>query len=87
MHNWHVRTAGLFCAAAVALAPTLGAALRAFQRCFGAMQSASDVGFEVEDDRASFRYRILDNDIWPRRADSADSPTDSGNARCRTGTP
>ena len=55
---------------AVALAPTLGAALRAFQRCFGAMQSASDVGFEVEDDRASFRYRILDNDIWPRRADS-----------------
>ncbi|MCO6671652.1 OmpA family protein [Cutibacterium avidum] len=23
MHNWHVRTAGLFCAAAVALAPTL----------------------------------------------------------------
>lgn len=59
---------GLGCA--LALAPTLGAALKAFQRCFGAMQSASAVGFEVEDDRASFRYRILDNDIWPRRADS-----------------
>lgn len=55
---------------ALALAPTLGAALKAFQRCFGAMQSASAVDFEVEDDRARFRYRILDNDIWPRRADS-----------------
>lgn len=55
---------------AMALAPTLGAALRTFQRCFGAMQSASAVAFEVEDDRASFRYQILDNDIWPRRADS-----------------
>ena len=54
----------------VALAPTLGAALRAFQRCFGALQSASAVAFEVEDDRASFRYRILDNEVWPRRADS-----------------
>ena len=55
---------------ALALAPTLGAALKAFQRCFGAMQSASAVAFEVEDDRASFSYRILDNDIWPRRADA-----------------
>jgi len=55
---------------ALALAPTLGAALRVFQGCFGAMQSASAVGFEVEDGRASVRYRILDNDIWPRRADA-----------------
>ncbi|MFC0339867.1 helix-turn-helix domain-containing protein [Paracoccus niistensis] len=59
---------GLGCA--LALAPTLGAAIKALQRCFGAMQSASAVAFEVEDDRASFSYRILDNDIWPRRADS-----------------
>lgn len=54
----------------VALAPTLGSALRAFQRCFGALQSASAAAFEIEDDRARFRYRILDNEIWPRRADA-----------------
>ncbi|WP_043130943.1 AraC-like transcriptional regulator QhpR [Paracoccus sanguinis] len=54
----------------VALAPTLGAALRAFHKGFGALQSASSVDFQVEDDRASFSYRILDNEVWPRRADS-----------------
>ncbi|MBV0892789.1 AraC family transcriptional regulator [Paracoccus sp. Z118] len=54
----------------VALAPTLGAAVRAYQRGFGALQSTSAVAFEVTDDTASFHYRILDNDIWPRRADA-----------------
>ncbi|KGJ22040.1 AraC family transcriptional regulator ligand-binding domain-containing protein [Paracoccus sanguinis] len=53
-----------------ALAPTLGAALRAFHKRFGALQSASSVDFQVEDARASFSYRILDNEVWPRRADS-----------------
>lgn len=54
----------------LALAPTLGAALRVFQRGFAAVQSASSVDFEVKDDRARFSYPILDNEVWPRRADA-----------------
>ncbi|MDO5706489.1 MAG: AraC family transcriptional regulator ligand-binding domain-containing protein [Paracoccus sp. (in: a-proteobacteria)] len=54
----------------MAAAPTLGAALRCFQRYFGALQSASAAEFEVIGDTAHFRYAILDQDIWPRQADA-----------------
>ncbi|HRO15970.1 MAG TPA: AraC family transcriptional regulator ligand-binding domain-containing protein, partial [Paracoccus sp. (in: a-proteobacteria)] len=55
---------------ALAAAPALGSALRCFQRFFGTLQSATSAELEIDADMAHFRYRILDQDIWPRRADA-----------------
>lgn len=55
---------------AVAAAPALGSALRCFQRFFGTLQSATSTELDIDADMAHFRYRILDQDIWPRRADA-----------------
>lgn len=55
---------------AMAVAPTLGAALRCFVTYFGTVQSATSIRLEQDGDRIHLRYRILDETIWPRRADA-----------------
>lgn len=62
----HLGTIG----AAMAVAPTLGAALRCFVHYFGTVQSATSIRLEQEGDLVHLRYRILDEAIWPRRADA-----------------
>lgn len=56
--------------AAMAAAPTLGAALRCFVTYFGTVQSSTAIGLEQEGDLVHLHYRILDETIWPRRADA-----------------
>lgn len=51
-------------------APTLGAALRCFVSYFGTVQSATTMTMQQEDDQIVIRYRVLDEDIWPRAADA-----------------
>ncbi|WP_052000217.1 AraC-like transcriptional regulator QhpR [Caenispirillum salinarum] len=55
---------------ALSLAPTLGTALRTFERAFCTIQTGTRVRLEVEGDEATFHYTILDQDIWPRRQDA-----------------
>lgn len=62
----HLGTVG----AAMAVAPTLGAALRCFVNYFGTVQSATSIRLEQEGDLVHLHYRILDETIWPRRADA-----------------
>lgn len=62
----HLGTIG----AAMAVAPTLGAALRCFVNYFGTVQSATAIRLEVDGDLVHLRYRILDGNIWPRNADA-----------------
>jgi AraC-like DNA-binding protein len=62
----HLGTVG----AAMAVAPTLGAALRCFVTYFGTVQSSTSIGLEQEGDLVHLHYRILDETIWPRRADA-----------------
>lgn len=54
----------------MATAPALGVALRCFADYFGTVQSATTARLVVQGDAAQFHYRILDEDIWPRRADA-----------------
>lgn len=54
----------------MSVAPTLGAALRCFVNYFGTIQSATAIGIEQHGDRVRLNYRILDESIWPRRADA-----------------
>lgn len=62
----HLGTIG----AAMAVAPTLGTALRCFVTYFGTVQSATSIRLEQDEDHVHLRYRILDENIWPRRADA-----------------
>lgn len=62
----HLGTVGC----AMAVAPTLGAALRCFVTYFGTVQSATSIRLDQEGDLVRLRYRILDENIWPRRADA-----------------
>ncbi|AUH34204.1 AraC-like transcriptional regulator QhpR [Paracoccus tegillarcae] len=55
---------------AMTAAPTLGAALRCFVNYFGTVQSASSLSMEQDGDMVALRYRVLDEDIWPRAADA-----------------
>ncbi len=55
---------------AMAGAPTLGAALRCLVSYFSTLQSATSVTMEQQDDRVVLRYRVLDEEIWPRAADA-----------------
>ena len=55
---------------AMSAAPVLGAAIRCFADFFGAVQSATATHLAVDGDLARFSYKVLDNDIWPRRADA-----------------
>lgn len=55
---------------AMSAAPVLGAAIRCFAEFFGAVQSTTAARLDLDGDLARFRYRVLDNDIWPRRADA-----------------
>ncbi|WP_299904379.1 AraC family transcriptional regulator [uncultured Paracoccus sp.] len=55
---------------AVGAAPTLGAALRCFVSYFGTVQSATSLDLEQDGDLVRVRYRVLDEDIWPRAADA-----------------
>lgn len=54
----------------MSIAPTLGAALRCFANYFGTVQSATAIRIEQDNDRVQLHYRILDENIWPRRADA-----------------
>ena len=51
-------------------APTVGAALRAFERFLRFIQSETDMRLTVKDGVATLSYRILNPDIWPRRQDA-----------------
>lgn len=51
-------------------APTVGAALRTFERFIKYIQSQTDMQLTVEDGVATLTYRILNPDIWPRRQDA-----------------
>lgn len=55
---------------AVSAAPTLGAAMRCFVSYFGAVQSTTSLALEQDGDLMTLRYRVLDEDIWPRAADA-----------------
>lgn len=62
----HLSSVGM----AMSVAPTLGAAMRCFVSYFGAVQSATSLELERDGDLAALRYRVLDEDIWPRAADA-----------------
>lgn len=51
-------------------APTVGAALRTFERFLRFIQSETDMRLTVVDGVATLSYRILNPDIWPRRQDA-----------------
>ena len=51
-------------------ARTLRGALSRIVDYFGILQDAAEVRLDIAGDDASFSYRILDPDIWPRRQDS-----------------
>lgn len=51
-------------------APTVERALSSFARYYYLLGDATDVRFEKRDGRASFTYRVLDPDSWPRRQDA-----------------
>ncbi|WP_305971789.1 MULTISPECIES: AraC family transcriptional regulator [unclassified Mameliella] len=55
---------------AILRAPTLGSALRCFVHGIPLVQSNTALSMEVAEDRVRVGYRILDPDIWPRRADA-----------------
>ncbi|MBV6637592.1 MAG: AraC family transcriptional regulator ligand-binding domain-containing protein [Mameliella sp.] len=55
---------------AIARAPTLGSALRCFVHGIPLVQSNTALTMKVHDDKVRVGYRILDPDIWPRRADA-----------------
>lgn len=55
---------------AVLTAPTLGAAYRTFVAYLGLVQTTTEIGFEIQGERAVLGYRILDPDIWPRCQDA-----------------
>lgn len=55
---------------AVGNARSLGEALKTFARGFPLLQSNTSVTFEVVGEEAQVSYRILDPQIWPRRADA-----------------
>lgn len=54
----------------IAGAPTLGQALRQLELGFPLIQSDTEVRVHVHDDEVYLGYRILDPDVWPRRADA-----------------
>lgn len=51
-------------------APSVERALSSFARYYYLLGDATDVRFEKRDGRASFTYRVLDAESWPRRQDS-----------------
>jgi len=51
-------------------APTVERALASFARYYYLLGDATDVRFEKRDGRASFTYRVLDAESWPRRQDA-----------------
>lgn len=55
---------------AIGRAPTLGSALRCFVNGIPLVQSNTALSMEIRDDRVRVGYRILDPEIWPRRADA-----------------
>ncbi|MGP6088388.1 AraC-like transcriptional regulator QhpR [Antarctobacter jejuensis] len=55
---------------AILRAPTLGSALRCFVHGIPLVQSNTALSMEIAEDRVRVGYRILDPDIWPRRADA-----------------
>jgi len=55
---------------ALSLAPTLGDALRCFERAFCTLQTGTHIRLTIEDGEASLGYAILDHRIWPRRQDA-----------------
>ncbi|WP_300533584.1 AraC family transcriptional regulator [uncultured Mameliella sp.] len=55
---------------AIVRAPTLGSALRCFVHGIPLVQSNTTLTMKVHDDKVRVGYRILDPDIWPRRADA-----------------
>jgi AraC-like DNA-binding protein len=56
--------------AAVLEAPTLGAALCTFSRYLAVVQTTSELNLTIGARDATFTYRILDPDIWPRQHDA-----------------
>jgi len=52
------------------LAPTVEQALRSFAHHYPLLADATDVRLELDDERCSFTYRVLDQDSWPRRQDA-----------------
>jgi AraC-like DNA-binding protein len=55
---------------AILAARSLGGALRRIVDYFSLIQDAGEVRLEVAGEDATFSYRILDPDIWPRRQDA-----------------
>lgn len=55
---------------AILSAPTVGSALRTFERFLRVIQSETDLRLTVEDGVVTLTYRILNPDIWPRRQDA-----------------
>ena len=55
---------------AILSAPTVGSALRTFERFLRVIQSETDLHLTVEDGVVTLTYRILNPDIWPRRQDA-----------------
>ncbi len=55
---------------AILNAPTVGMALKTFCDNLRLVQTTSDLNFEVDGDRVTLSYRILDPDIWPRCQDA-----------------
>ncbi|MBY6144768.1 AraC family transcriptional regulator [Mameliella alba] len=55
---------------AISRAPTLGSALRCFVHGIPLVQSNTALSMDVSEDRVRVGYRILDPEIWPRRADA-----------------
>jgi AraC-like DNA-binding protein len=51
-------------------APTVECALASFSRYYYLLGDATDVRFDKRDGRASFTYRVLDPESWPRRQDA-----------------
>jgi AraC-like DNA-binding protein len=51
-------------------APSVERALASFARYYYLLGDATDVRFEKRDGRASFTYRVLDAESWPRRQDA-----------------
>jgi AraC-like DNA-binding protein len=51
-------------------APSVDRALASFARYYYLLGDATDVRFEQRDGRASFTYRVLDPESWPRRQDA-----------------
>jgi AraC-like DNA-binding protein len=52
------------------LAPTVQQALESFAHHYPLLGDATDVQLQLDEDRCSFTYRVLDEESWPRRQDA-----------------